>query len=347
MKRKLLMLALAFATLVSWSQDTTKALKASQKRAIFFSSTEPVELNLVSDFKRLKNKKQKKVFQPATITFKLPDQAAVSEEIQLAARGEFRRETCVMPSIYLDFKNPKAPALSYLRRLKLVCGCSSTSFDEELLLKEFLVYKIYNIITDLSFNVRLAKLSYKDVQNKTKEYSQYAFLIEDVDDLAKRQACREFTKPVRSGLATNLNQMTLVSMFQYMIGNTDWSLPNRHNVRFIQMTTDTFSHPYVVPYDFDYCGLVNAPYAIPQTEFGIEKVTDRYYRGFARAKEDVQPLVQLFKEKKDFIFATIQNFEPLSKKVRDRMVDYLKEFYEDLDNGRKVKNIFQEAVDHN
>lgn len=341
-------LSLVLIVSFCWAQDTTsKTLKSGQKRTLFFSSTEAVNISLLSDFKKLKGKKLKKVYQPATVSFQLPGQATVTEEIQMAARGEFRRETCIMPSIYLDFKNAKAPTLSYLKKLKLVCGCSSSSFDEELLLKEFLVYKIYNMLTDMSFNVRLAIMTYKDVQNKTKEYTQYGFLIEDVDDLAKRVGCREYTKLVVSGARTNPSQMTLVSMFQYMIGNTDWSLPNRHNVRFIQMVTDTLSQPYTIPYDFDYCGLVNAPYAIPQPEFGIEKVTDRYYRGIARAKEEIDPLIQLFKEKKDFIIALVKNFEPLNKKARESMVDYLEGFYQDLNDKRKLKNVFQEAVDHN
>ena len=94
-------------------------------------------------------------------------------------------------------------------------------------------------------------------------------------------------------------------------------------------------------------GLVNAPYAIPQPEFGIEKVTDRYYRGLARAKEEIDPVIQLFKEKREFINALILNFEPLKKKVREEMVRYIDGFYEDLDNSRKIKYVFQEAVDHN
>jgi hypothetical protein len=346
---KYLLFALTFIIVsgTAWTQDTAaKTLSPLQKRMLFFSSDEPVEITIVSDFKRIKTKKQKKVFQAATATVKLPQQAPVTEDIQIAARGEFRRETCIMPSISLDFKNEKAKSLGYLKRLKLVCGCSASRFDEELLLKEFLVYKIYNMLTEMSFNVRLVKMTYKDVQGKVKEYSQYGFLIEDVDDVAKRNGCREYNKPVLSGMATVRNQMTLVSLFQYMIGNTDWSLPNKHNVRFIQLLSDTLSQPYIVPYDFDYCGLVNAPYAIPQPEFGIERVTDRYYRGFANAKEDIQPLFQLFKEKKEFITAKIMGFELLDKKVRQGMVDFIDDFYKDLNDSRKIKYVFEQAVDH-
>ena len=347
MNKLLILIAFGLSPLVLPAQDSaSRELKTLLNRTVFFNATEPLEITLVSDFKRLKSKRQKKVYQPATVSLTFPGRPAITEAIEIAARGEFRRTTCVYPPVILNFKSTKAPTLSPLKTMKLVNGCSAGSFDEELVLKEYLIYKMYNMLTEFSFGVRLAKMTYKDVLNKTKEYSQYGFLIEDVDDVAKRNNCREYQKAVLNGALTDRYQMSLVSMFQYMIGNTDWSLPNKHNIRFVQVRTDSVSYPYVIPYDFDYCGMVNAPYAVPQPEFGIEKVTDRYYRGLARAKEEVEPLVSLFKEKREFFTALIMNFEPLKMRVRESMVAYLDSFYKDLDDKRKVTYIFEKAVDH-
>ncbi len=347
MKNLLFCLGIALLPFLSPAQDTSaKDFKVLLKKSVFFNSPDAVEISLVSDFKRIKSKRLKKVYQPATATVSLPGMAPVTEPIELAARGEFRRTTCVMPSIILNFKNPKAPKLSPLKKMKMVCGCSQSSFDEELVLKEYLIYKMYNMLTDFSFGVRLAKISYRDVVGKSKEYTQYGFLIEDVDDMAKRNNCREYPKPVLNAARTDAFQMSTVSMFQYMIGNTDWSLPNKHNIRFVQLQNDSISFPYVVPYDFDYCGLVNAPYAVPQPEFGIEKVTDRYYRGVARTKQEIDPVIQLFKEKKEFMLALVQNFTLLKKSVRDQMVYYLESFYKDLEDKRKLNYVFEKAVDH-
>ncbi len=345
MKQLLLILCAAVCPVLLFAQDSTdKEFKTLLKNKFFFTAPDPVEIKLESDFRRIKNKRQKKVFQPATVTFTLPGFEPVTEEIQLAARGEFRRTTCVMPSLSLDFKKQKATKLSGLKRLKLVCGCSQSKYDEELLLKEFLVYKMYNMLTDLSFGVRLAKMSYKDLQTK-KEYSQYGFLIEDVDAVAKRNNSREYEKKINNGSMTDRAQMTIVSMFQYMIGNTDWSLPNNHNIRYVQLLTDTISFPYVIPYDFDYCGMVNAPYAVPQQEFAIEKVTDRFYRGIPREKEEIAEAIKLFKEKKEFMYALVNGFELLPKKIRAEMTDYLDSFYEDLNDKRKITYVFEKAVD--
>jgi hypothetical protein len=345
MKQLLLILWVAFSPVLLLAQDSTdKEFKTLLKNKVFFSATEPVEITLASDFRRIKNKRQKKVYQPAKVTLTLPGQQPVTEEIQLAARGEFRRTNCVMPSLSLDFKNQKAPKLSGLKRLKLVCGCSQSKFDEELLLKEYLVYKMYNMLTEMSFGVRLAKMTYQD-NTKGKEYTQYGFLIEDVDAVAKRNNSREYDKKVLNGTMTDRAQMTLVSMFQYMIGNTDWSLPNNHNIRYVQLLNDTISFPYVIPYDFDYCGFVNAPYAVPQAEFGIEKVTDRFYRGLPRDKEEIAEVIKLFRDKKEFMYALVKNFDLLREKARSEMLEYLDGFYEDLEDKRKLTYVFEKAVD--
>src|SRR5687767_3832331 len=102
--------------------DTT----ALVKRTLFFDDERPVDIALVSNFRKLQSDKKRGVFQDATVTLKLPDKEAVTEGIKLSARGEFRRQECVMPSIMLDFKNPSAPKLSNLKKLKVVCGCSAS-----------------------------------------------------------------------------------------------------------------------------------------------------------------------------------------------------------------------------
>ena len=181
-----------------------------------------------------------------------------------------------------DFRNPGSSQLSSLKKLKLVCGCDRGIESEALILKEYLVYKIYNLLTDMSFRVRLLRINYQDTRNKLKPYSQYAFLIEDVDEMARRNKCYEVEKLSFRSDGTSQEQMTLVAIFQYMIGNTDWAIPNYHNIKLMRPVTDSFSMPYTIPYDFDFCGLVNANYATPPEELGISSVRERAYRGYTK-----------------------------------------------------------------
>jgi hypothetical protein len=134
--------------------------------------------------------------------------------------------------------------------------------------------------------------------------------------------------------------MTMVAIFQYMIGNTDWSVPNEHNVKLIYDRKNEVLAPYVVPYDFDYCGLVNAGYAIPNEVIGTERVTERVYRGFPRNMEEIQAILDVFREKKQQVFDLINGFDLLSSRTRKEMTRYLEEFFKMIENRNQVKNIF-------
>jgi hypothetical protein len=310
------------------------------KRVRFFEEDKLLQMDLLTDLKKLVADKKVETYQPATVTLHFPDSSVITEPIRLSARGEFRRTECFVPSIKLDFKNTTSPKLTPLGNLKLVGGCGTHSTDERLVLKEFLIYKIYNLLTDKSFRVRLLRINYSDSREKIKSYSQYGFLIEDVDQMAKRNKCHEVEKIVFITERTDRQQMTLVAIFQYMIGNTDWSVPNYHNIKLMRPVTDSFSLPFTIPYDFDFAGLVDASYATPKEELGIKSVTERLYRGFPRTMEELQTTLDIFREKKEAIKNLVMNFELLTLRYRKEMMDYLEGFYKTIENKNTVKRIF-------
>src|SRR5260221_1139343 len=309
-------------------------------RQLFFSDDRVVEATLTTDIKKLITHKNMSTRQPAGITMQFPDSSVISENISLQPRGIYRRENCDMASLMLNFKNPAAPKLSPLKQLKLVGGCSRGEADEELLLKEYLVYKIYNFISPMSFRVRLLHINYKDSKQKAKPYSQYAFLIEDIKDLAVRNNCAEKKKQVYGLDAADRQQFNIVCIFQYMIGNTDWSVRQYHNIKLIVPKNDTLARPYVIPYDFDYAGLVNAAYAVPNEGLGITSVTERLYRGFARTMDELQANLNVFKEKKDVIMFYLTGFPLLSIKVKRDMTRYLEGFYKIIDDKNSTRSVF-------
>jgi hypothetical protein len=306
----------------------------------FFTEDSLVTMNLATDLKKLVSEKKLNQYQPATVTCRFPDSSVITEEIRLSARGEFRRTNCFVPSIKFDFSNPTSPRLANLHKLKLVCGCDTRANDERLLLKEFLIYKIYNLVTDMSFRVRMLRINYQDTREKIKPFTQYGFLIEDVDQMAKRNKCYEVEGKAFHTEWTNREQMTLVAIFQYMIGNSDWSIANYHNIKLMRPVTDSASLPYTIPYDFDFCGLVNAAYAAPPEDFPISSVKERYYRGFPRTTEELQAALDIFLQKKDAIINLILGFEPLELRYRNEMISYLGEFYKTISNKAAVNRIF-------
>jgi hypothetical protein len=338
MKQSLCCLLFVIAILNLHAQSRIDSLQ-------FFVDETPFNITLTTDISKLLNEKMKKdYFQKATVNYKLPDSSAVNEEITINARGQFRRSFCLIPPLRLNFHNSTSPTLYSLNSLKLVCPCRSNAEFEQYLLKEFLIYKIYNALTDKSFRVRLLKLTLQDSRGKKKPFTQYAFLVESVKAMAKRNKCKEWKGGKVATESTERDQMTMVAIFEYMIGNTDWAVPNMHNIKLIYPRDSSTTKPYAVPYDFDYAGLVNTYYAVPTPELGIENVTERLYRGYPRNISELQNVLQIFNQQKENIYSLITNFEPLSSKSKKEMIYYLDDFYKTINDPRMVKNEFIEKA---
>lgn len=315
----------------------------SQSKAIdsikFFTDESIVDLSITTNIRELQDVKGDEVYQPADVTMRFPDSSVVSEQIRIAARGHFRRETCVIPPLLLNFHNTTSPLLSKLGKLKLVIGCGVTSADEQLILKEYLAYRIYNLITPKSFRVRLVRVNYNDTRGKLRPFSQYAFFLEDDNDMAERNGCEKKDKASFLTESTDRETMTMVAVFEYMISNGDWSVPNNHNTKLIFQKHEQ-TVPYVVPYDFDHSGFVNAGYALPSEILGTETVTERVYRGFPRTMEELQVVLDIFRKNKDAVMNMINNFTLLASRTRKEAVSYLNEFYSTINNKRDVQTIF-------
>lgn len=306
----------------------------------FFTDEQVVALTLSTDIKALQSQKGDDVFQPGVVTMRFPDSTRIEEPVNTGARGKFRRGYCRIPPIMIDFRHPDAHRLGSLGKLKLVIGCGAKDEDEQLLLKEFLIYKIYNLLEEKSFRVRLVHTTYQDTKNRIRTFSQYAFLIEDDGDMARRNGCKKKDHAPFLTESTNRDLMTKVAIFEYMIGNTDWSVPNEHNIKLIFSRKEDYALPYAVPYDFDYCGLVDASYAVPNEVIGTEKITERVYRGFPRSMEELQQTLQLFRDKKEAIYSLINGFTLITERNRKIMTGYLDEFYKTINSENAVKNIF-------
>ena len=141
---------------------------------------------------------------------------------------------------------------------------------------------------------------------------------------------------------TDRSQMTIAALFEYMIGNTDWSVAAGHNFKLIQPRDDNYARPFAVPYDFDYSGLVNAEYAVPDQWLNIENVQQRMYRGFPRSMDELNDALGIFKQQKENIYALINNFSLLTSSSKKEMISYLEEFYKIIDNPNLVKSKFSD-----
>jgi len=311
----------------------------------FFEDESIVDATIEMDMKDILGKKQKDRFLPATFTMTFSDGTSFTQKMETSVRGNFRRETCFMPGLMLSFKKDSTGSMYAFKNIKLSNGCNTGDDAGQLVIKEFLAYKIYNLLTDKSLRVRMMKVNFKDAAGKRKPYTQFAFMIEDVGDMAKRNNMVEIKGIAYNTENTNREQMTLVTLFEYLIANTDWSVPAYHNIKLIGSKDDKTVRPYAVAYDFDICGLVNPPYATIDEQLAdkISSVRDRLNRGFPRSMEEMKEAIKIFNAKKEQIYNLVKNNEYLSSKEKSSTIDYIDDFYKIINDDRQVKKIFVEG----
>lgn len=302
-----------------------------------FTNDEILNLSLRFDITTYQKKKPKEEYMPALLTYHISDKDSVNKEIRLMSRGEMRNGYCDFPPIRLNFKKSglEKSDLKQIGKVKMVTHCKYG--NEQYLFKEYLIYKLFNVLTDISFKVRLVKIQYINTYKKSKPINTYAFLIEPLEMLTARTNSTEVT-------LTNLTQkhitpetMDRLAIFNFMIGNTDWSVPNQHNCKIIsKMEINNSGLGIVVPYDFDYSGLVNADYAVPYEELGLSSVRERRYVGICRSEDAFINALREFTEKKTEFYKIINEFPLLDKRNRTEMIGYLDSFYKGFDKRNSV-----------
>ena len=261
-------------------------------------------------------------------------------QVSIRLRGNFRRDYCELPPLRLNFKKKEVKGTLFggQDKLKLVAPCQNGIESQQNLLLEYLAYRMFEILTDQSFGVRLLRLSYVDSDEKLKPWTDMAFVIEEERDIGKRLGLD------RARVAENrfdeLDQpaTALVELFQFMISNHDYSVlqgpPDEyccHNsVMYVDESRADKRIP--IPYDFDMSGLVDADYASPPSHLPIRLVRTRFYRGLCQPDEVMDAAVAHFLEKKDEIFALFDRTPELNRFSRNRNVKYIKQFYEILED---------------
>jgi hypothetical protein len=310
-----------------------------QSSKAFFADTSVLRATVTTDVKNLQRNKAKPVFQPATFTWHNADSSRdVTETVKIKQRGNARKDQCNLAGLMVDFSIKGVESrFQNLGEIKWVAPCNFNKESEQWILKEYLVYKLYNVITDQSFRVRLMQLTLNDEKNKAKPVTNYAFAIEPTDDVAKRLKFSEVKEEKVLTEQTNRAQTTLVTLFQYMIGNTDWAVPIKHNVKLFRPVDSAITNPYVIPYDFDYSGIVFTSYAIPYEGLPISSVLDRYYLGFPRTIEEIMLVLDVLSEKREALKKTIQDFAYLNKTHKAQMIDYLEGFYALVQTEKQIK----------
>ena len=305
----------------------------------FFEEDSLLHFRLKTDFREMQRNRQSDDYRGGTMYVLQNNTAVLEVPVLVRARGELRREMCFPPPVMIDFKASDSTPLRKLGRLKLVASCSDEPYNDQLLIREYLVYRMYQLLTPLSFRVRLVRMEYDDDQKQHFSKARYAFFLEDVDDMAKRNDYRE-TDAKFATAATDRKANTLFALFQYMIGNTDWAIPLSRNLKLVYPKDQPNAPPTPVPYDFDYCGVVNASYAVPYEQLPITHVRDRYYMGFERTEAEIMEALELFRRNQEPIYTLIRDCPYLREDGKKDIIHFLESFFKMINNRNEVVDTF-------
>jgi hypothetical protein len=310
-----------------------------------FADDAPLEVTIEGPISRLYNRARTSgQRQPATLRA-----AGESHAVQINARGLSRRneEACQFPPLRVTFM-PKPTEGSLFHRqssIKLVTHCRDNGSFEQMLLKEYAAYRLLNRLTDRSLKVRLAKIRYVDADGGRTRMHRYGFFIEDIDDAAKRLGGVEIDRSSVSPNAISRRDGARYMLFQYMIGNVDWSIYTGprgrdccHNSKLIGSSKTAQADLIPIPYDFDGTGWVAPPYSEPPEALRLGNIRQRHYRGFCAYNDLVREVAAEFRQARPALEAELASIPGMESRTRSRAAGYLDTFFRDIANDRELQD---------
>lgn len=343
MKKQAIFLFLSICLLITettFSQNSVANDKDNQVTELFLKN-DPLDVKLRYSNKILRKETNDSTYIDSEIGYMTDDEDWKTLDVKIRARGNYRRENCYFPPVKMKIKKSVAAGSLFEgnKKLKLVLPCVLQSDYNDKVLKEYMAYKFYELVSPYHFKTRLLEIDFTDEKGqKVKNYKVKGFFIEDIDRVKDRCDGKQIKRSVHP-----LQQNDLCSVrndfFQFMIGNTDYSLAYRHNEKLLFVDGKIFP----VPYDFDMSGLVDASYAVVSQVQGevlsIEEVTQRLYRGFKRNPEVYQTVRTEFLNNKSKMLAIVDDLESSFEDPKEfsQAKRFINEFFEVLANDNTYR----------
>ena len=329
---------------VGTTQDSAAAKKNRPRRpSPLFRTTTPLELTLTINVRRIMGDrdttKHDHPYRSVTLSYRDSAGNPVTLPAGVRVRGIWRLQNCQFPPMRLRIAKQAADPTIFdrERRPKLVTHCRNSDEFEQYVLHEYAIYRMQALVTPVALMSRLARITYVDSASGKTVATRAAIFLEDEDNLAQRLGGRVFEmKGVPSNQLEPLDTFVM-SLFQYMIGNTDWSVPGLHNIQIIQADSATLPRHLALAYDWDFTGLVRTRYSAPDPRLRIRSVRDRLYRGLCPSEPDLAAGIALFNEKRAAILAVYDDVPGLQPSVARDGREYIEEFFRIINDPRRVR----------
>ena len=339
MKKQIFFLLFFLSFNQSFSQNTENSIPAEQITKLF-RNQEILQVKLGFSNKEIKKKTNDSTYVNTEISYETENRSWKTFEVELRVRGYFRRERCYFPPIKVKISKSAAKNTLFEgnKRLKLVLPCSPQKSMNDYIVKEYMAYKLYEIITPYHFITRISSIAFTETKgNKTKTYDLKGIFVEDDKKIAKRFGGRILD---RSSHPASQDALASVrnAFFQFMIGNNDFSTYAPHNQKLMQVDRKIVP----IPYDFDLSGLVNASYAVVSVindEPLTSSVTKRLYRGFERDLNIIQQVRQEFIDNKTRFLEAVDSTEQFFDNPKQFSIakKFLSDFFDIMENDTRFK----------
>lgn len=333
---------LLFLPIIAAAQTTKEAISKSIFQYII---TEEIEqLTISADFDSLFTDKKNTGEIEAFLLLHPKEGKVDTMQVKIGSRGVFRRKYCDMPPLRINFNKKqlkKKKLQADFDKLKLVTHCMEEHTSDQVVLKEFWAYKLYNQITPYSFKTHLFKVQYINSSNPQETDTRWSFLIENNKEMAQRLGGELIDSFGVQPVGVHSDTYHQMVMFNYMIGNLDWKLPSHRNLKLVQ-------HPekgiFTVPYDFDMSAIVWPAYARLNPDYGQQYFEERFCLGVFASEEELKKTIQFFMAVKGNYKESIESCPVLNNNSKKQMIAYLDSFYYILAKERRYRKAFSDKI---
>ena len=315
------------------------AVSASAEADELFSTHDVLDLSIRGPFEELLKSKDE---DEREFVLSIGDSEL---DLKLRRRGKSRQRVCDFPPLRVNFARKQTSGTPFAgeNKLKLVTHCMDADRYEQNTVEEYLAYRLFNKITATSYRVRLARVRYLDSDGEQRAH-RFGFFVESSSALAGRLEAEISARRDVTRSAIDEPHATLMYVFQFLIGNTDWSLARNdldetccHNVDLFERDGKSFA----VPYDFDLSGLVDAAYAKPDPSIRIRSVKIRRYRGYCASPEFLGAALRSIADSRAELLGTVQEIPGLQTRSAEKATKYLGDFFDAIEPQDKTLNKFE------
>ena len=233
---------------VSGQEDVHKDKKLDR----IYRSNEILSVKLKYSPKEIKRNTKDSIRTKSILVFESEEGLQDSLNVNLDTRGNFRLKKCYFPPIVIRIKKSEAKGTVFKgqKKIKLVMPCLKQKQANDYIIKEYIAYKIFELVSPYHFKTRLLSLEFSEIKGgKEIIHTSNAFFVEDDKEMANRHEGRVVKSKLHPSIFHSFSEVRS-SLFQYFIGNVDFSTASQHNSKLIY----TKAGAIPVAYDFDLSG---------------------------------------------------------------------------------------------